>query len=75
AALEDVVRVKDTMIACAKCQKPYINQKALAAVEAKLANVPSLTGVFSGDRKALLRMCPDCRAIAAMGEVSRGWQP
>jgi ferredoxin len=75
AALEDVTRVQDVMVACTKCGKPFINRKALEAVEAKLAKVPSLTGVFAGDRKALLRMCPDCRAIAAMGEVTRGWQP
>jgi len=75
AALEDVPLVKDVMISCTKCNKPFINRKALEAVEAKVANVPALAGTFAGARKALLRMCPDCRAIAAMGEMNRGWKP
>jgi ferredoxin len=74
-ALEDVTLVRDQMISCAKCGKPYINRKALEAVEGKLSKLPALGDVFSGERKHLLRMCPDCRAITAMGEVSRGWQP
>ncbi len=74
-ALEDATLVRDQMIACAKCGNPYINRKALEAVEGKLAKVAALSGVFTGERKHLLRMCPDCRAIAAMGEVSQGWQP
>lgn len=75
AALEDVPKARDEAIACLKCGKAYINRKALEAVRAKVASVPGLADVFAGERKELLRMCPDCRAIAAMGEVTRGWQP
>jgi ferredoxin len=75
AALEDMPKVRDEAIACIKCGKTYINRKALEAVRAKLAAIPALGSVYAGERKDLLRMCPDCRAIAAMGEVSRGWQP
>jgi heterodisulfide reductase subunit A-like polyferredoxin/coenzyme F420-reducing hydrogenase delta subunit len=69
------VVVQDTMIACVACGKPFINQKALAAVEAKVLSIASLVDVFAGARRSLLRLCPDCRAVAAMREMEKGWEP
>lgn len=67
--------VQDDMIACVRCGKPYINRKALEAVEARLLRLDSLLETFSGQRHTLLRMCPECRAVAAMLEVEKGWEP
>jgi len=67
--------VEDEMIACAKCGKPYINRRALEAVESKLFEIESLKHTFSGDRKNILKMCPDCRTVVAMMEVEKGWEP
>ncbi len=39
------------MINCSKCEKPYINRRALEAVESKLFEIESLKHTFSGDRK------------------------
>ena len=66
---------KDEMIACSKCGKPYINKRALEAVESKLLEVESLRSTFSGNRKDILKMCPDCRTVEAMMEVEKGWEP
>jgi len=66
---------EDEMINCLKCKKPYINRRALEAVESKLFEIESLKNTFSGNRKNILRMCPDCRTVAAMMEVDRGWEP
>ena len=63
------------MIVCAKCEKPYINRRALEAVESKLFEIESQNNTFSGNRKNLLRMCPDCRTVVAMMEVEKGWEP
>jgi ferredoxin len=73
--LEHQALVRDEMIKCAKCAKPYVNKRALEAIEAKVRTVPKLAGVFEGNRAQLLRMCPDCRAIASMLNVRDGWQP
>ena len=67
--------VEDEMIACAKCGKPYINRRALEAVESKLFEIESLKHTFSGDRKNILKMCPDCRTVVAMMEIDKGWEP
>lgn len=69
------VVVRDELVPCTKCDKPFINRKALAALEAKILSIPSLVDVFAGTRRNLLRMCPDCRAVAAMQEIEKGWQP
>lgn len=69
------VVVHDEMVACARCGNPFINQKALAAIEAKVLSIASIVDVFTGPRRDLLRMCPDCRAVAAMQEMDKGWQP
>jgi hypothetical protein len=63
------------MVPCAKCGKAYINRKALETVEARLFSLESLLDTFAGNRKNLLRMCPDCRAVDAMLEVEKGWKP
>jgi ferredoxin len=75
AALAYQTVVQDDMIACARCQKPYINRKALEAVEARILSLDTLLETFSGQRRTLLRMCPECRAVAAMLEVEKGWEP
>ena len=74
-ALEYQTMVQDDMVSCANCGKPYINKKALEAVEARVLSLESLLDTFTGDRKNLLRMCPDCRAVTAMLEVEKGWKP
>ncbi|TAJ88935.1 4Fe-4S dicluster domain-containing protein, partial [bacterium] len=74
-ALEYRTVVQDDMVSCANCGKPYINRKALEAVEARVLSLESLLDTFTGNRKNLLRMCPDCRAVVAMLEVDKGWKP
>ncbi|WP_089720545.1 4Fe-4S dicluster domain-containing protein, partial [Candidatus Entotheonella palauensis] len=76
-ALDYRAVVQDTIVGCSRCDKPFINQKALEAIEAKLLSSDVLGDVlgdtFAGARQSLLRMCPDCRAVAAMMEVDKGW--
>jgi ferredoxin len=74
-ALDYTVVAEDEMINCLQCKKPYINKKALESVESKLFKDESLEQTFAGDRKNILRMCPDCRTVMAMQEVDKGWRP
>ena len=74
-ALEYSVVVRDEMLTCISCEKPFINRRALEAVEARVLNLATLLDTFDGDRKKLLRMCPDCRAAYAILEVDKGWEP
>jgi len=74
-ALEYQTVVHDDMVPCGKCGKPYVNRRALETVEARLLSLESLFDPFSGNRRNLLRMCPDCRAAVAMLEVEKGWKP
>jgi ferredoxin len=74
-ALEYQTVVQDDMVSCVKCGKPYINRRALETVEARLLSLESLLDTFSGNRRGLLRMCPDCRTVVAMLEVEKGWKP
>jgi ferredoxin len=74
-ALDYQTVVRDDTVACTKCGKPYINRKALEAVEARVLSLESLLDTFTGNRRSLLRMCPDCRAFVAMMEVDKGWKP
>ncbi len=67
--------VRDALVGCSRCGKPFINQKALEAIETKLFGLAVLGDAFEGPRRSLLRMCPDCRAVAAMMEVEQGWEP
>jgi ferredoxin len=75
SALEYQTLVQDDMVPCVKCGKPYINRRALETVEARLLSLESLLDTFSGNRRNLLRMCPDCRTVIAMMEVEKGWKP
>jgi ferredoxin len=74
-ALENQTVVQDDMVSCLKCGKPYINRRALETVEARLFSLDSFLDTFSGNRRGLLRMCPDCRTVVAMLEVEKGWKP
>jgi ferredoxin len=74
-ALERRTVVQDHMVSCTNCGKPYINRRALETVEARLLSLDSLLDTFTGGRRNLLRMCPDCRAAVAMLEVEKGWKP
>jgi ferredoxin len=74
-SLDYLAVVEDEIITCARCEAPYINKRALEAIEAKVLNMESLLDTFTGKRRNLLRMCPDCRAVSAMWEVHQGWQP
>ena len=74
-ALDYRTVVRDDMVACLQCGKPFVNQKSLDAILAKVLQLGPLMDAFSGERRNLLRMCPDCRAVAAMQEVEEGWEP
>lgn len=74
-SLDYLTVVQDDMVHCAKCDKPFINRKALETIESRVLNVPELLETFMGDRKNILRMCPDCRGVAAMMDVNQGWTP
>lgn len=74
-ALDYRTVVRDEMVGCLKCGKPFVNQKSLDAILAKVLQLGPLMDAFSGERRNLLRMCPDCRAVAAMQEVEQGWEP
>ena len=74
-ALDYRTVVRDEMVACLQCGKPFVNQKSLDAILAKVLQLGPLMDAFSGERRNLLRMCPDCRAVAAMQEVEQGWEP
>lgn len=74
-SLEWQVVVEDETIRCPRCEKPFINKKALEIVESRVLDLKSLLDTFDGNRRELLRMCPDCRAVDAMFEVERGWEP
>ena len=74
-AMTAQVVAEDEMIHCAKCEKPYINRRALDTIEGRVLGMESLLDTFQGKRKEILRMCPDCRAVAAVWEVEQGWEP
>ncbi len=74
-ALDWQVEVQDDLVACLKCGKPAGNKKAILAVEAKLGALGALADTFAGSRRDLLRMCQNCRAVQAMLEMQKGWEP
>ena len=74
-ALDWHVVVQDEMVKCLKCERPFINRRALEAVEAKVLSIQSIMDTFTGTRRDLLRMCPNCRAVAAAYEMQQGWEP
>jgi ferredoxin len=74
-ALEWQVVLRDEMVGCVRCGKPFGNRKALEAIEAKIFGEAHLLDTFAGTRRNLLRMCPNCRAVAAVLEMQQGWEP
>ena len=74
-ALDWHVVVQDEMVSCVKCERPFINRKALEVIEAKVFSIQAIMDTFAGSRRALLRMCPECRAVAAVAEMQQGWEP
>jgi ferredoxin len=74
-ALDWQVVVRDELVACLKCGKPAGNRKAIQAVEAKLGALGALADTFAGSRRDLLHMCQNCRAVAAVLEMQKGWEP
>ncbi|HEY7677899.1 MAG TPA: 4Fe-4S binding protein, partial [Candidatus Methylomirabilis sp.] len=75
AALRPQVVAEDAMVACGRCGKEYINRRALETIEARVLGMLELGDTFAGHRRQILRLCPDCRAVAAMLEMQQGWQP
>jgi heterodisulfide reductase subunit A-like polyferredoxin/coenzyme F420-reducing hydrogenase delta subunit len=71
AAFAYQVKVQDEMVGCLQCGKEYINKRALAAIQAKVGTMEA----FLEGRADLLLMCPNCRAVKAMIEVQKGWEP
>ncbi|MEE8282346.1 MAG: 4Fe-4S dicluster domain-containing protein [candidate division NC10 bacterium] len=65
------VMVQDEMVGCLQCGKHYINKRALSAIQAKVGMMEA----FLEGRADLLLMCPDCRAVKAMLEMQKGWEP
>ena len=52
-ALDYMAVVEDESVTCARCEKPYINRRALEAIEAKVLNLGSLLDTFQGERSKL----------------------
>ncbi|MFQ5881870.1 MAG: 4Fe-4S dicluster domain-containing protein [Candidatus Methylomirabilales bacterium] len=71
AAFAYQVMVQDEMVGCIQCGKPYINKRALSAIQGKVGMMEA----FLQGRADLLLMCPDCRAVKAMLEMQKGWEP
>jgi ferredoxin len=71
AAFAFQVMVQDEMVGCLQCGKEFINKRALAAIQAKVGMMEA----FLEGRADLLLMCPDCRAVKAMMEMQKGWEP
>jgi ferredoxin len=74
-ALDHQVVVQDEVLRCAKCDVAFGNKRAVEVIEAKVFGMANLLDTFTAARRNLLRMCPNCRAAAAMLEVERGWEP
>ncbi len=68
--LHYVTVAQDEMVRCERCEKPFINRRALDTIQERLR-----AAAFTGRRLDLLHMCPDCRGVAAMMDVNDGWQP
>lgn len=75
AALGHRVVVQDETLGCSRCGAPFGNRRAVEVIESKLFAMAGLGDTFTGPRRNFLRMCPNCRAVAAMQEVDKGWQP
>jgi ferredoxin len=75
AALDWQTVVRDEEVRCLRCGKPFGTRRALEAVEARIFSVASVVEALAGARRDLLRMCTDCRAVAAVMEMDKGWEP
>lgn len=75
AALDYTVVVQDEALRCLKCGTAFGTRRAVEAIEAKVVGLPTVGDAFAGARRNLLRMCPRCRAAAAVIEMQRGWEP
>jgi ferredoxin/coenzyme F420-reducing hydrogenase delta subunit len=75
ASLSHEELVRDEMVSCISCGNEYINKQALDIILGKLFGLAQVGDTFEGQRKDLLRMCPDCRGAHAVQEVERGWEP
>jgi ferredoxin len=74
-ALNYLTVAQDEMVHCARCDKPFINRRAMETIQSRLRSSPGAGDVYSGERARLLGMCPDCRAVAALQEMDKGWTP
>jgi ferredoxin len=74
-ALEYTVVVQDETLKCTKCGVPFGNKRAVEVIEAKVFGMEKFLDTFAGERRSLLRMCPNCRAAAAAFEMQKGWDP
>lgn len=75
SALAHEELVRDEMVACVSCGREYINKLALESIIGKMMGLDQVGDTFSGERKDILRMCPDCRGAFAVREMERGWEP
>ncbi len=74
-ALDYRVVVEDEALTCIKCGTPFGNRRAVEVIEAKVLGLANLVDTFAGSRRNLLRMCPRCRAVAAVLAMQEGWEP
>ena len=74
AGLDYVTVAQDEMVHCARCDKPFINRRALETIQARLRSAADVLDL-SGEREHLITLCPDCRAVAALAELEKGWAP
>lgn len=74
-ALSHRPKARDEMVLCAKCGREFINKKALDTIMGRVLSLPQLGDTFAGERRDILKMCPDCRAAVAMQETHKGWVP
>ena len=74
-ALEYQVLVQDETLRCSKCGTPFGSRRAIEVIEARVLGMAELLDTFAGARRDLLRMCPNCRAVAAVLEMQKGWEP
>lgn len=75
AALDYATVVQDETLKCVKCGTPFGNRRAIEVIEAKILGMANLVDTFAGTRRNLLRMCPKCRAVAAVMAMQEGWEP
>jgi ferredoxin len=67
--------VQDEPLRCTKCGTPFGTRRAVEVIEQKVLGMSSLLDTFAGPRRNLLRMCANCRAVAAVAAMQEGWEP